>query len=160
MGLKSRSNKKSVSGSHFPCTTWYTAHPSLQYNVMPAGIIQGVLSRVELAGTMTPEITSMLQCKLIFVWTTFKVSLLGCYHNFKVHSRSSCRKACSCLVVIYLWSAFRSTQAFFTTGQCTTNHSMHIPTIRLYIAPTRRRWTFKLLQCSFFPNQADNLCKW
>ena len=83
MGLKSRSNKKSASGSRFPCTTRYTARP-LQYDVMSAGIIRGVLSQVGLAA-VTPETTSMPQCKLIFVWT-IKVSLLGCYHNFKVQA--------------------------------------------------------------------------
>ena len=43
---------------------------------MPAGIIRGVLSRVGLAATVTPEITSMPQCKPIFVWTTFITRML------------------------------------------------------------------------------------
>jgi len=51
-----------------------------------------------------------------FVFGLF--SLLGCYHDFKVHSRSSCQKVHSCPFVIYLgWGTLQSTRAFFAAGQ-------------------------------------------
>jgi len=58
-----------------------------QYAAMPAGIIRGVLSRVGLSSTVSPEITSMPQCEYThFLCLTFLTIIV------KARFRSSYQK--------------------------------------------------------------------